>query len=163
MNNRWIGKPIHPAEDRRFVTGRGHYLPNVSFPNMLYGAISRSIHAHARILSIDVREARAMPGVFFVVTGAAAKALSKPLRSLIPLPLEAPSYCLASEKVRYVGEPVAAIAAASRYIAEDALEKIRVEYEPVPATVDPEEAMKPGAPLLFEQLGSNVLWHDCFN
>ncbi len=145
------------------MTGRGQYLPNVSFPNMLHGAILRSIYAHARIISIDVSEARQIPGVFCVLSGAEARALSKPLRSLIPLPVEAPYYCLAHEKVRYVGEPVVAVAAVSRYVAEDALEKIRVEYEPLAAAVDPEEAMKPGAPLLFEQLESNVLWHDCFN
>jgi 2-furoyl-CoA dehydrogenase large subunit len=89
--------------------------------------------------------------------------MSKPLRSLIPLPVEVSNYCLAYEKVRYVGEPVAAVAAKNRYIAEDALEKIRVEYEPLAAAVDPERSMRSDAPLLFESLGSNVLWHDVFN
>ncbi len=158
----WKGQAIHPREDRRFVTGRGLYLPNISLPKMLHAAILRSIHAHARIVSIDVTEALKVPGVVCALTGEQARALSKPLRPLIPLPAETPYYCLAYEKVRYVGEPVVAVAAVSRYVAEDALEKIHVEYEPLPAVVDPEASMKPEAPLLFEPLGTNILWHDCF-
>src|SRR5262245_10797392 len=160
---RWKGKAIHPREDQRFVTGRGLYLPNISFPNMLHAAILRSIHPHARIVAVDVRDAVKSPGVACVLTGDQAKILSKPLRSLIPLPVEVPYYCLAHDKVRYVGEPVAAVAATSRYLAEDALEKIVVEYEPLPAAVDPEDSMREGAPLLFESLGSYILWHYCFN
>lgn len=163
MSRSPAGKAVYPSEDRRFVTGRGQYLPNVVFPKMLHAAILRSIYPHARIASIDAGEARSLPGVACVLTGEEARAMSRPLRSLIPLPVEAPSYCLASEKVRYVGEPVAAVAATSRYLAEDALEKIRVEYEPLPAVVNPEESMQSGAPLLFEPLGTNILWHDCFN
>lgn len=158
----WKGQALHPREDRRFVTGRGLYLPNISLPKMLHAAILRSIHAHARIVSIDVTEALKIPGVVCALTGEQARALSKPLRPLIPLPVETPYYCLAHEKVRYVGEPVVAVAATSRYVAEDALEKIRVEYEPLPAVVDPEASMKSDAPLLFEPLGTNILWHDCF-
>ena len=158
----WKGRALNPREDRRFVTGRGLYLPNISFPKMLHAAILRSIHPHARIVSVDVAEALKMPGVVCALTGEEARALSKPLRPLIPLPVETPYYCLAYEKVRYVGEPVVAVAAASRYVAEDALEKIHVEYEPLPAVVDPEASMKPDAPLLFEPLGTNILWHDCF-
>jgi 2-furoyl-CoA dehydrogenase large subunit len=161
--SRLKGQAIQPVEDRRFVTGRGLYLPNVSFPKMLQAAILRSIHPHARIVSIDVSEALKIPGVVCALTGEQAKTMSKPLRSLIPLPVEVPNYCLAYEKVRYVGEPLAAVAARSRYIAEDALEKIRVEYEPLTVAVDPERSMQSDAPLLFESLGSNVLWHDVFN
>ena len=158
----WKGQAIHPREDRRFVTGRGLYLPNISLPKMLHAAILRSIHAHARIVSIDVAEALKVPGVVCALTGEQARALSKPLRPLIPLPVETPYYCLAYEKVRYVGEPVVAVAAVSRYVAEDALEKIHIEYDPLPAVVDPEASMKSDAPLLFEPLGTNILWHDCF-
>ena len=162
VREQWKGKAIHPSEDRRFVTGRGLYLPNISFAKMLHAAILRSIHPHARIASVDITEALKIPGVVCVLTGEQAKSLSKPLRSLIPLPVEVPYYCLAHDKVRYVGEPVVAVAATSRYVAEDALEKIYIEYEPLPAAVDPEESMRAHAPLLFESLGSNVLWHDCF-
>ncbi len=162
LPQQWKGKPIHPREDRRFVTGRGLYLANIRVPNMLHAAILRSIHPHARIVSVNATEAAKIPGVACILTGEQAKVLSEPLRSLIPLPVEVPYHCLAHDKVRYVGEPVVAVAATSRYLAEDALEKIIVEYEPLPAAVDPEASMKEGAPLLFESLGSNVLWHDCF-
>ncbi|TMA12309.1 MAG: xanthine dehydrogenase family protein molybdopterin-binding subunit [Deltaproteobacteria bacterium] len=160
--NKYIGKAIRPREDQRFVTGGGLYLADISFPKMLHAAILRSIHPHARIVSIDTTEALKVPGVVAVFTGEQVRARSKPLRSLVPLPVEAPYYCLAWEKVRYVGEPVVAVAAESRYIAEDALEKIRVEYEPLPAVIDPEAAMNSDAPLLFDSLGTNVLWHDWF-
>jgi 2-furoyl-CoA dehydrogenase large subunit len=135
----------------------------MSFPKMLHAAILRSIHPHARIVSVDVAEASRIPGVVCVLTGEQAKSMSRPLRSLIPLPVELPHYCLAHDKVRYVGEPVAAVAASSRYVAEDALDKIYVEYEPLSATVDPEASMNADAPLLFDSLGTNVLWHDVFN
>ncbi|HWP57736.1 MAG TPA: xanthine dehydrogenase family protein molybdopterin-binding subunit [Candidatus Acidoferrales bacterium] len=162
-SGQWKGRALRPREDERFVTGRGLYLANLNLPRSLHAAILRSVHPHARIISVDASEALKLPGVACVLTGEQAKAISRPLRSLIPLPVEVPHYCLAHDKVRYVGEPVAAVAATSRYIAEDALEKIRVEYEPLPAAVDPEKSMAPGAPILYESLGSNVLWHDCFD
>jgi 2-furoyl-CoA dehydrogenase large subunit len=158
----WAGKAVHPVEDRRFVIGKGLYLPNASLPRMAYAAVLRSIHPHARIASVDARGALEVPGVFCALTGEQAARLSRPLRPLVPLPVEVPYYCLAHEKVRYVGEPVAAVAAESRYVAEDALERIRVEYEPLAAAVDPEAAMGEGAPLVFERLGTNLLWHDTF-
>ncbi|MFQ5683271.1 MAG: xanthine dehydrogenase family protein molybdopterin-binding subunit [Candidatus Binatia bacterium] len=157
------GKLVLPQEDLRFVTGRGTYLGDVSLPKMLHAAVLRSIHPHARITSIDVREALKIPGVVCVITGEDVVRLSKPLLSLIPLPVEVPNYCLAYQKVRYVGEPVAAVAAVDRYVAEDAVEKITVEYEALPAVVDPEVALTPAAPLLHEPLETNVLWHDCFS
>jgi len=127
---------------------------------MLHAAMLRSPHAHARIVAIDTREAAALPGVFAVLTGAEAAARSGPIRPLIPTTAAVPDYCLAVDRARYVGEPVAAVAAVDRATAEDALELIRVEYEALPAVVDPEAAIAPGATLLYPQLGTNVLWHD---
>jgi 2-furoyl-CoA dehydrogenase large subunit len=95
-----------------------------------------------------------------VLTGADAARLSGPIRPLIPTTVALPDYCLAVDRVRYVGEPVAAVAAVDRAVAEDALELIRVEYDPLPAVVDPERAREPGAPLLYPELGTNVVWHD---
>ena len=95
-----------------------------------------------------------------MLTGADAARLSGPIRPLIPTTAAVPDYCLAVDRVRYAGEPVAAVAAVDRATAEDALELIRVEYDPLPAVVDPEEALKPGAPLLYPELGTNVVWHD---
>ena len=86
--------------------------------------------------------------------------MSRPIRPLIPTPVPLPDWCLAVDRVRYAGEPVAAVAAVDRATAEDALERIEVEYEPLPAVVDPEAAIAPGGPLLYPELGTNVLWHD---
>jgi 2-furoyl-CoA dehydrogenase large subunit len=101
-----------------------------------------------------------LPGVACVLTGADARRLSGPIRPLIPTTAAVSDYCLAVDRARYVGEPVAAVAAVDRATAEDALERIAVEYEPLPPVVDAEEALKPGATLLYPELGTNVIWHD---
>lgn len=163
LQGKWKGRAVRPREDVRFVAGRGSYIGDMSLPGMLHAAVLRSMYPHARIVSIDLREALKVPGVVCGLTGEEVSQLSKPLRSLVPLPIELPSYCLAYKKVLYVGEPVAAIAATNRYVAEDALEKISVEYEPLFPVVDPEASMDPEAPLLYEALKTNILWHDCFD
>ena len=159
----WKGRPVRLREDVRFTLGRGTYLADMRFPDMLHVAVLRSIHAHARITRLDVTEARNRPGVAAVLTGSDVSRMTKPLRPLVPLPVDIPAYCLAFEKVNYVGEAVAAVVAGSRYEAEDAIERIQVDYEPLPAAVDPEAAMGPEAPLLYESLGTNVVWQDSFN
>ena len=156
----WVGRPVPLKEDARLVAGRGRFVDDLARPRMLHAAMLRSPHAHARIVAIDTREAAALPGVFAVLTGAEAAARSGPIRPLIPTTAAVPDYCLAVDRARYVGEPVAAVAAVDRATAEDALELIRVEYEALPAVVDPEAAIAPGATLLYPQLGTNVLWHD---
>ncbi len=163
LQDSWKGKAVPPREDRRFITGQGTYIADLQPDRMLHVGILRSVHPHARILSIDVREALRVPGVVRVLTGEEVAKLTRPLRSLVPLPTEIPNYCLAYQKVRYVGEPVAAVVALNRYVAEDAAETIAVEYEPLPAVVDPEGSIRSEAPRLFESLESNVLWHDSFN
>ena len=162
-STQWKGRAVPLREDLRFSTGRGTYINDMKFPDMLHVALLRSVHAHARILRVDLSEALRMPGVVCGLTGEEAGRMSEPLRSLIPIPVQLDAYCLAYGKVTHVGEPVAAILATSRYLAEDALEKIRVEYEPLPAAVDPEAAMEPDAPLLFESMGTNVMWQDRFD
>src|SRR6185436_4606649 len=87
-------------------------------------------------------------------------AASRPIRPLIPTPVPLRDWCLAVDRVRFAGEPVAAVAAVDRATAEDALERILVEYEPLPAVVDPVAAIGPDAPLLYPELGTNVVWHD---
>ena len=160
MSQSWVGTSVPLKEDVRLVAGRGRFIDDLGRPGMLHAAMLRSPHAHARILSIDIERAAALPGVTAVLTGADAARLSGPIRPLIPTTAAVPDYCLAVDRVRYVGEPVAAVAAVDRAVAEDALELIRVEYDPLPAVVDPEEALKPGAPLLYPELGTNVVWHD---
>ena len=160
MSGPWVGAPLPVKEDVRLVAGRGRFIDDLGSPGMLHAAVLRSPHAHARIRSIDARPALAYPGVTAVITGADAARLSGPIRPLIPTTAAVPDYCLAVDVVRYVGEPVAAVAAVDRATAEDALELIRVEYEALPAVVDPHEAMRPGATLLYPELGTNVVWHD---
>jgi 2-furoyl-CoA dehydrogenase large subunit len=129
---------------------------------MLHAAILRSPHAHALIVGVDASRARRLPGVAAVLTGEDVRATSFPVQPLIPIPATTEERCLAATKVRYVGDPVAAVAAVDRATAEDALEQIRVQYEPLPAVLDPVGAMAPGAPLVFDELGENVVWHDAF-
>jgi 2-furoyl-CoA dehydrogenase large subunit len=156
----WVGRPLPLKEDVRLVAGRGRFIDDLGQPGLLHVAILRSPHAHARIVSIDASRAAALPGVSAVLTGADAARLSGPICPLIPTTAAVSDYCLAVDRARYVGEPVAAVAALDRATAEDALERIEIVYDPLPAVVDPEEALKPGAPLLYPELGTNVVWHD---
>ncbi|HEV8641748.1 MAG TPA: xanthine dehydrogenase family protein molybdopterin-binding subunit [Methylomirabilota bacterium] len=158
----WVGSAVPRKEDARLVTGRGGYMDDLSRPGLVHAAMLRSPHAHARVVSVDTRAAEAMPGVLAVLTGAEAARMSGPIRPLIPTPVPLRDYCLAVDRVRFAGEPVAAVAAVDRATAEDAIERIVVQYEPLPAIVDPEKALAPGAPLLYPELGTNVLWHDVF-
>jgi len=135
QNPTWIGKSYQRKQDPRFLTGKGKYTDDIDLPGMLYGAILGSSHAHARIKHIDVTAAAKLPGVVAVLTGEQAARMSEPLPPVIALPgmrLNR-SYAIAADKVRYAGEPVAAVAAVDRYVAEDALELIEIEYEPLPA------------------------------
>ena len=146
----YIGQPLRRREDVRFVTGRGQYLDDVRLPGppsekMLHAAILRSPHAHARILGIDASAALALEGVAAVFTYADMAALAKtiPMR-VFPLPgldgyLQTP---LSADTVRHAGEAVAVVVADSRYIAEDALDVIEVDYEPLPAVTSVAEALQ---------------------
>lgn len=156
---RYVGQPVERIEDPSLLTGQTEFIDNVVLPRMLHCAILRSPHAHARITAIDTSEAEKLPGVFAVVTGEDAKRWSNPCMTVPP---GWGAHCLATEKVRFVGEPVAAVAAISRYVAEDALELISVEYETLPAVVDAHKALEAGAPLLFEEHGNNVMLQKLF-
>ncbi len=157
-NPGWVGKAYQRKQDPRFLTGRGVYTDDIEIPGMLYGAILGSSHAHARIKHVDISAATKLPGVIAVLTGEQAARMSEPLPPVIALPGMRLNSChaVAADKVRYMGEPVAAVAAIDRYIAEDALELIEVEYEPLPAITNVEQALAPGAPLLYEDWPSNV-------
>ena len=138
------------------MLGRGNYVDDLSVPGMLHAAMLRSPHAHARILSIDAERARGLPGVAAVVTCLEAMELCDPMPDFGPAPELHAWRCMASDKVRFVGEPVAAIVASSRYVAEDARDLIEVEYEILEPVVDARGAMEPSAPLVHEGLSSNV-------
>jgi CO/xanthine dehydrogenase Mo-binding subunit len=157
---RWLGKSINRVEDPRFLRGEGRYIDDISLPGMAHAAIVRSPHAHARIVSIDTSKAEALPGVVRVVTGADVTAHAAPLPSFGAGPII--QDLIAIEKVRHFGEAVAAVIAEDRYIAEDACDLIEVEYEPLPAVIDPFDAQAEDAPLVHEKLGTNVAYERTF-
>jgi carbon-monoxide dehydrogenase large subunit len=152
----WIGKDVPRLEDPKLLAGRAVYTDDVKLPGLLHAAVLRSPHAHARIARIDASKARALPGVFAVITGAEVRALTDPLPRFCAEPVV--EYALAVDKVRYAGEAVAAVAAVDRYIAEDALALIEVEYEPLPAVTDPFAALRPDAPKVHDNLPSNLVF-----
>lgn len=132
-------------EDVRFVRGKGHYIDDVVLPGMLHGAILRSPHAHARIISIDTSAAEAHPKVRAVITGKVLETLSLAWMPTISYDTQA---VLSTDKVRFQGQEVAFVIADDRYAARDALELIEVEYEILPAVMDAKKAMEPGAPVI---------------
>src|SRR5689334_22179063 len=156
---RYVGQPVERIEDPALLTGQTEFIDNVVLPRMLHCAILRSPHAHARITAIDTSEAEKLPGVFAVVTGEDAKRWSNPCMTVPP---GWGTHCLATDKARFVGEPVAAVAAVSRYVAEDALDLIAVEYEALPAVADAHKALEAGSPLLFDEHGHNVMLQKVF-
>ncbi|MFL2669465.1 MAG: xanthine dehydrogenase family protein molybdopterin-binding subunit, partial [Alphaproteobacteria bacterium] len=153
---RYITKKRRVTEDRRFVTGRGNFAADNNLPGTLHVAMVTSPYACAEIKGIDSNSALALPGVRYVLTGAELFANINPLLSGLDLP-NVKRIPLAHERARYAGEWVAAVVAESRAIAEDAAELVEVNYNPIDFVIDPEEAMKPEAPLVHPQHGSNIL------
>jgi len=156
---RFVGQRVTRREDPALLTGRVEFIDDVALPRMLHAAILRSPFAHARIRSVDTSEAEAMPGVVAVVTGADALRWQRVSGSS---PDGWGGRCPPAEKVSFVGEPVAAVAATSRYLAEDALERIEVDYEPLDPVVDVFAAMEDGSPLVMEANGTNVMMQRVF-
>ncbi len=166
MTTRYFGQPIIRNEDPVLLTGQALFTDDVHLPGMLHVAFKRSDYAHARIRRIDVTAARQRPGVVAVYTAADLGAYWKPGPLLVsPPPVKGAVFNtrtqvpLARDKVRHVGEPIAMVVAESRYVAEDAVEDILVEYEPLPAVVDLEKALAPDAPLIHEDLDQNLAAH----
>jgi CO/xanthine dehydrogenase Mo-binding subunit len=157
---RWIGKRLNRVEDPRFLRGQGRYIDDIKLPGMAHAAVLGSPHAHARIVSIDTRAAERLPGVIAVVTGEDVAARAAPLPSFGAG--EIVQDMIATEKVRYHGETVAAVIAEDRYVAEDACELIEVVYEPLPVVLDPFTAREDGAPLVHQALGSNTAYERTF-
>jgi len=151
---KWVGKSIKVKEDLRFVQGKGFYADNIQLKGMLYAAVLRSPYAHAKIKSIDVSKVTSLKGAVATLTGPELMTLTNPMPSRTGYPIK--EYAMAVEKAVYAGQPVAAVAAESRGEAEDALDLIQVDYDGLPAVVDPEEAMKPGAPRIFNDVENNV-------
>src|SRR5918992_2987886 len=158
MNRYGISQPVLRVEDQRFLTGRARYVDDIQLPHMLHGAVVMSPHAHARIVSINPKPALDLPGVHLVLTGEDAK--KEGLGGIPPLfmpedmggpkgyrtfrPLLEPA------KVRYVGDRIAFVVANTPEQARIAAERVEVDYEPLPAAVNVEEAAKEGAPKVWD-------------
>ena len=171
----FIGRPMPRLEDGRLITGRGRYTDDVVYPDQVYAAFVRSPHPHARIVSIDADAARMLPGVLLVVTAADyAAAGGRGIKHFaVPAdahdvkkpsfhdwdgaaPFEMPQPILATDRARYVGEPVAMVVAATAPLAREAAEQVAVDYAPLAAVVDVRDAIAPGAPLLHDEAPANV-------
>jgi 2-furoyl-CoA dehydrogenase large subunit len=151
----YVGRALERLEDAALVTGRGRYGDDLPVsPRTVHAAILRSPHAHAEIVTIDTGAALA-GGALAVLTGEDVRRLSDPFLVALKQPLE--QWALAVGRVRYVGEPVAVVLAEDRYVAEDALEQVAVEYRALPAVVDPAAAARPDAPVLHEAARTNLL------
>ncbi|HEX9570960.1 MAG TPA: xanthine dehydrogenase family protein molybdopterin-binding subunit, partial [Burkholderiales bacterium] len=171
----YVGRSVPRVEDYRFLTGGGRYTDDLNLEGQLHCAFLRSPHAHARILRIDLSRARRAPGVRAVLTGAdyvadglagiehaanpvdaldiRKRAFTAPAGARI---VELPHWPLARERVRHVGEPLAAVLAETAFAARDAAELIEVDYEPLPAVVSPEHALREGAPQLQDEAPGNL-------
>src|SRR5687767_1866453 len=152
-----IGESHPRLGGERFVTGRGRFVDDTRAPGMLHAAVLRSPHAHARLISIDSKRARDLPGVHAVLTAA-----DVPATAIIPNRVAAPAGTerylqpvIARDFVRYVGEPVALVVADDPYIARDAAERIDVVYETLSACASVTASMASGAPRLFATTDSN--------
>src|ERR1043166_5923096 len=169
MSATGIGAAVRRKEDQRFITGKGHYTDDISRPGQAHAYFLRSPHAHARFKHIDTAEAAAMPGVLAVLTG--ADLASDKIGSLIcgwmihskdgsPMKM-APHPAIAHDKACYVGDPVAVVLAERLAQAKDAAEKVKVDYEVLPAVADPAKAQAKGAPQIHEVAPSNTIyqWH----
>ncbi|HEX8826624.1 MAG TPA: xanthine dehydrogenase family protein molybdopterin-binding subunit, partial [Xanthobacteraceae bacterium] len=169
MSATGIGAAVRRKEDHRFITGMGHYTDDINRPGQAYAYFLRSPHAHAKIKSIDVKEAAKMPGVLAVLTG--AELTGDKIGNLIcgwmihskdgtPMKM-APHPALATGKVCHVGDPLAVVVAETLPQARDAAEKIAVDYDVLPAVADPAAAAKPGAPQIHDVAPNNTIyqWH----
>ena len=162
MGMRFFGASVLRKEDPALLTGKGRYVDDVKLPGMLHAAFVRSPHAHALIKSIDATAARALPGVHAVLTHVD---LPEPMGSrrlplYVPHPAIKQTFMpqpLASEEVCFVGEPIAIVVADSRYIAEDAVALVEIEWEVLPASVNPVDAIAEGAPLAQRGATSNIV------
>ena len=166
MATRYFGERIKRNEDPRLLMGQALYVDDVDLPNMLHAAFVRSPYAHARITNIDVSQALQREGVVAIYTANDLGDYWKPGPLLVsPPPVkdivfnEKTQVPLARDKVKFAGEPIVMILAESRYIAEDALADIQIDYESLEAVVDMEKALRAGTPIIHGEIGSNVAAH----
>jgi carbon-monoxide dehydrogenase large subunit len=167
MGAKYFGASVRRREDPRFLRGEARYVDDVRLPGLLHAAFVRSPYAHARLAAVRTGAAARMPGIVRVFTFADLARWMKPLplfgavppglAARIPMDLrQPPQFALVRDRARHVGEIVAMVVGDSRYRAEDAADRVEIEWEPLPAAVDMHAALEPGAPLVHAELGSNV-------
>jgi carbon-monoxide dehydrogenase large subunit len=161
VSRKYVGARTKRVEDPPLLMGRARYLSDVRLAGMLTVGFVRSPHAHARVVRVDASAALAMPGIDAVLTGQDLLPVTRPIRADMSGTHYRRSdwHALAWPKARFVGEPVVAVVGSDRYRVEDALDAVVVEYEPLPAVVDAEASMKPGAPRLHDEMPDNILVH----
>lgn len=159
----YVGQPLKRFEDAPLVTGQGSFIGDMSLPNMLHAAVLRSDYPHAFIRPVDVSAARDLPGVVAVLTAADIEGVLQdlPTRPMagerMVEEMNPPSHpLLAGEKVCYTGQAVALVVAEDRYLAQEALELISVDYQPLAPVMDPDEAVSADSPVIHQELGGNV-------
>ncbi len=158
----YTGQSVERLEDAALLTGRGSYGDDVGTrPGTLHAAVLRSPHGHAELLSVDASAALKMPGVHGVLTGEDVKRWAQPFVVGVKQPME--HWALAVDRVRYSGEPVAIVVAQDRYLAEDALDKIQVEYRLLDVVTSIEAALDPAQSTLHEKVGTNIVSEREFN
>jgi 2-furoyl-CoA dehydrogenase large subunit len=159
----FVGQSVPRKEDRRLVQGQGVFVDDIKRHNTGFVHFVRSPYAHAKIVSIDVSPALDVPGVFGTLTGDEVAILTEPFFQISSPPgAHVKDYALAVGRVRYVGEPVAAVVASSRELARDASELVEVEYEPLDVVVDARRALAEDAPVLHEEAGGNLSWQGVY-
>jgi carbon-monoxide dehydrogenase large subunit len=163
MSTRVFGSAIRRREDPRLITGTATYTDDIRLPGLVHAAMLRSPHAHARIRSVDTARAVKVPGVLAVYTGKDTAGVLKPMPCAWLIPnsdLKVAEYpCIATDVVRYAGDIVAVVVAETDYQAHDALDLIDVDYEPLPAVVDPQRAAADGASLVHDGVPGNQAFH----
>ena len=154
-----IGSRAPRKEDPKLITGRGTFTDDVTLPGMVYVSLVRSPHAHARIRRIDAAAARKVTGVVAVLTGKDAEAAGVlPCFITVPSMNSSKHMPIATDKARYVGDAIAAVVADTRQAAKRAADTVTVDYEPLPVVVDATNALEAGAPILHEELGTNLVF-----
>src|ERR1051326_8744310 len=163
MTTRVFGSGIRRREDPRLITGAATYTDDFVLPGMTHMVMLRSPHAHARIKRIDTTRAKKAPGIVAVFTGADIEGALNPMPCAWLVPNSnlkvAPYPCIAKDIVRYVGDIVAAVVGENPYQATDALDLIQVDYEALPAVIDPEKANQAGAPQVHDGVENNLAFH----
>lgn len=160
----WAGRNVPRKEDERLLRGQGSFVDNIRYQDMAYVHFVRSPYGHATIKSIDVSAIEKMDGVICTMTGADVEELLTPFFQIAPSPGgDLRDFPLAVGKARFVGEPVVAVVAKTRGLARDAADLVEVEYEPLPAVVEAEAALEPNAPILHDEVGSNLAWQGVFD